>query len=80
MTIEAIAKDIKNTPEVISVDVLREDLVNGYTSKIEFSIHVQGSGYLVAGVYHDERMVKQFAVENVQKLIDSILFEHIKYC
>lgn len=80
MNIDAIAKDIKDVPEVISVDVLNEYIVNGYTSKIEFSIHPQGIGLLVAGIYYDEKMVKQFAVEDVQQLVDSILFEHNKYC
>lgn len=80
MNIDAIAKAIKDVPEVISVDVLNEYIVNGYTSKIEFSIHPQGIGLLVAGIYYDEKMVKQFAVEDVQQLVDSILFEHKKYC
>ena len=80
MNIDAIAKAIKDVPEVISVDVLGEYIVNGYTSKIEFSIHLQGIGLLVAGIYYDEKMVKQFAAEDVQQLVDSILFEHKKYC
>lgn len=80
MDVDSIAGILKSVPEVISVDVLSEHIVNGYTSKIEFSIHPQGIGLLVAGVYYDEKMVKQFAVENIHQLIDSILFEHNKYC
>lgn len=80
MNVDKIAASLKSVPEVISVGILSEYIVNGYTSKIEFSIHPQGIGMLVAGVYYDEKMVKQFAAENVQQLIDSILFEHNKYC
>lgn len=79
MTINEIATKIKAVPEVKSVTVLGEDIINIVTIKIDVSIRIVDDVFQVA-VFYADKMTKQFAVESVDEVIENILFEHKKHC